>query len=546
MTLFTLLLRTSRKHFLLAVVLGLLSGLANARLISLINEAISGDATATGPGLPLFVAVVSVALGTRLASQMVLGRLNHGTLHRLRVGLSQQAVNAPLRGLEHLGEHRLMGVLKEDAFTISQALVQVPTMFVNASLVTGCLLYLGWLSGRAFLAFGLVLALGLTGLMFLQSRSRDSLMKARGRLDEMFGHFRALWSGAKELKLHRRRGKAFMSDMLEPTSGFIRDMLLRTADVNAVSTALASLLVFAIIGLLLFVFPAFGALERSTLVGYTLVVLYLQQPLDSIISLTQAVLRADVAIRNVERLGMALTEGAEPAGSERPEPQAFQRLRLAGITHSYHRENEDTRFTLGPIHLELVPGEILFIVGGNGSGKTTLAKLLTGLYAPESGEVLLDGEPVTDTTRGHYRQLFSSVFFDFHLFENLLGLAAPELEPRARGLLTRLRLDRKVRLEDGRLSTTSLSTGQRKRLALLTAYLENRPIYLFDEWAADQDPVFKDVFYRELLPELKQAGKTVVVISHDDRYFSVADRLLRLEDGRIVEPVPAPVVQRVS
>ncbi|ATB48569.1 cyclic peptide export ABC transporter [Corallococcus macrosporus] len=550
MTVFTLLLRTSRKLFFVAVALGLISGFANARLIALINEAL-GDAGS--PSGVLFAGMVVAAVMTRVASQMVLGRLNHGALHHLRVELSQQTLNTPLRKLEQLGEHRLMSALKEDAFTISQALALVPTMFVNGALIVGCLTYLAWMSGRAFLAFALGLGLGLAVLTVLQARSRDSLMQARGRIDQLFHHFRSLWTGMKELKLHRRRGRAFISQQLEPTAAFIRDRFVRTSDVNAVSAALASLLVFAIIGMLLFAFPAFGALDRSTVVGYTLVVLYLQQPLDSMLSLTQALLRADVALRNVGKMGLELAEGAEPEGAtstpaERPEPREFRRLELVGVTHSYQRENEDTRFTLGPIHLSLTPGEVVFIVGGNGSGKTTLAKLLTGLYAPEAGGIVLDGEPVTDADRAHYRQLFSTVFAEFHLFENLLGLTSPTLEARAQGFLTRLRLDRKVRLEQGQLSNTSLSTGQRKRLALLTAYLEDRPIYLFDEWAADQDPVFKDVFYRELLPDLKRAGKAVVVISHDDRYFATADRLVRLEDGRIVEAAteapPVPLEQR--
>ncbi len=545
MTVFTLLLRTSRGLFALAVLLGLVSGAANARLIALINDAVSGHALdARAGGAWVFAGVVALALGSRVGSQMVLSRLNFGTLHRLRVELSRQALGSPLRGLEQLGEHRLMGVLKEDAFVISQALVQVPTMFINVALICGCLLYLAWLSGRTFLAFCLVLGLGLAGLMVLQSRSRDSLQQARGRIDELFKHYRSLWTGMKELRLHRSRGRAFIEEQLGPTSAFIRDRLLRTADVNALSAALASLLVFALIGMLLFAFPAFGALERSTVVGYVLVVLYLQQPLDSIINLMQSVLRADVAVRNVERTGLALTQGVEPASAERPEPRAFQRLTLEGVTHSYHREDEDSRFTLGPLHLEIAPGEVLFIVGGNGSGKTTLAKLLTGLYAPESGRVLLDGVPITDADRAHFRQLFSTVFAEFHLFDSMLGLSSPALAERARALLARLRLERKVTLTDGRLSTTQLSTGQRKRLALLTAYLEDRPVYVFDEWAADQDPVFKDVFYRELLPELKAAGKAVVVISHDDRYFQGADRLVRLEDGRIVAPEAG--VQRVS
>jgi putative ATP-binding cassette transporter len=175
----------------------------------------------------------------------------------------------------------------------------------------------------------------------------------------------------------------------------------------------------------------------------------------------------------------------------------------------------------------------VFLVGGNGSGKTTLAKLLVGLYAPAAGEVRVDGERVDDGNRDAYLRRFSAVFSDFYLFERFLGLEGPGLDGKAAEYLETLQLAHKVSVHDGRLSTTDLSQGQRKRLALLTAFLEDRPIYLFDEWAADQDPVFKRFFYLRLLPELKARGKTVVAVTHDDHYYGVADRVVKLDYGRV-------------
>jgi putative ATP-binding cassette transporter len=176
---------------------------------------------------------------------------------------------------------------------------------------------------------------------------------------------------------------------------------------------------------------------------------------------------------------------------------------------------------------------MVFLVGGNGSGKSTLAKIVTGLYLPEAGEIRLDGELVTNQNRDSYRQLFSAVFADFFVFDNLLGLDSADLDSRAGGYLEQLHLKHKVRVTNGVLSTTAVSQGQRKRLALLTAYLEDRPFYLFDEWASDQDPLFKKVFYTQLLPDLKARGKTVLVITHDDRYFGLADRVIKLDYGKI-------------
>jgi putative pyoverdin transport system ATP-binding/permease protein len=244
--------------------------------------------------------------------------------------------------------------------------------------------------------------------------------------------------------------------------------------------------------------------------------------------------RAGVSLENVESLNLSLQEKVEEAAKVEPAMAGkLESLELRGVTHTYYREQENSTFTLGPINAKVQAGEMVFLVGGNGSGKTTLAKLITGLYAPEGGEVRLNGQAVTSADREFYRQHFSAVFSDFFLFESLLGITIDDLQGSADRYLTQLQLNHKVEIKDGTLSTVDLSQGQRKRLALLTAYLEDRPFYVFDEWAADQDPEFKNVFYYKLLPELKARGKTVLVITHDDRYYSIADRIIKLEDGKL-------------
>jgi len=193
---------------------------------------------------------------------------------------------------------------------------------------------------------------------------------------------------------------------------------------------------------------------------------------------------------------------------------------------------------IGPINLHFHAGELVYLVGGNGSGKSTLAKILTGLYTPEGGEIRVNGQVITNQNRDDYRQHFSAVFADFHLFDRFMGIKGENRDAQAQEYLEQLHLSHKVKIENGKLSTTELSQGQRKRLALLTAYLEDRSFYLFDEWASDQDPLFKDVFYTKLLPELKARGKTVLVITHDDHYFHLADRVIKLDYGQIVSDAP--------
>ncbi|MFD4458988.1 ATP-binding cassette domain-containing protein [Nocardia sp. NPDC058480] len=196
-------------------------------------------------------------------------------------------------------------------------------------------------------------------------------------------------------------------------------------------------------------------------------------------------------------------------------------------------ESGDAGFRLGPIDLVFEPGQITFIVGGNGSGKSTLAKLITGLYVPRSGSLSLNGERIDHDNIEWYRQNSSAVFTDFHLFEDYLGFDRPGIDAEVQRYLDELQIAHKVTVQDGRLSTVDLSQGQRKRLALLTALLEDRQIYVFDEWAADQEPRFRDVFYHEILTDLKRRGKTVIVITHDDRYFGCADQLVKLDLGLV-------------
>ena len=208
------------------------------------------------------------------------------------------------------------------------------------------------------------------------------------------------------------------------------------------------------------------------------------------------------------------------------------------MTFTYHDDRDDHGFSLGPLDLTLRRGEIVVLAGGNGSGKTTLVKLLAGLYRPESGVVRIDGRAVANADGEAYRQLFSVVFADGYLFPDLRGLAADPIDEPARAGLDRLELAQWVSVRDGVFSTLDLSQGQRRRLALLGAWLEDRPFCILDEWAANQDPAFKQMFYNKLLPEMRSAGKGLLVISHDEDYFDVADRVIRLRDGRVLEESP--------
>ncbi|RKH06687.1 cyclic peptide export ABC transporter [Corallococcus carmarthensis] len=545
MNLLSLLFQASKGRFLASVLSGLVSGACGAGLIAMINRTLSGNQTHGTFEVAAFVGLVAVALVSRIAAQVLISQINQDALFDLRLKTSAQIAHAPLRQLEEQGSHRLLSALTEDLFHLTNAMAMLPRLVINASTVFGCLVYMVMLSRTLLLALVICLVLGIATYRLSTARAVRDMRRAREVQDELMLHFRGLTDGIKEIKLHARRRDDFLSRVVADAAGRVKDLQRRAATAFAVGSSWGMFLFFVVIGVLLFLLPRLTEVSAAALVGYTLAVLYLQTPLMSLMEGMPLLSRGEVSRVKLEALGLSLassTEMARGTAATLDTRPSFQTLELRGATHRYQREHDDQTFTLGPIDLELRPGELLFIVGGNGSGKTTLAKLITGLYSPQEGQILLDGQPVTAQSQEHYRQHFSAVFSDFHLFDRLMGMDG-ELS-QVQGFLERLKLEHKVRLDGKAFSTTALSQGQRKRLALVTTLLEDRSIYLFDEWAADQDPAFKTVFYRELLPELKRRGKAVVVISHDDRYFDVADRLLRVESGRLVsEPLSPPLAE---
>jgi putative ATP-binding cassette transporter len=526
-------LEHSRKTVAASIFLGLFSGVCNAALLAAINAGLKGNRTATL--LWAFLGLCVLLLLARFTSELLLTKLGQEAMFASRMNLCQQILATPLRHLERLGPARLLTTLTEDIPTITGIVNVVPVICVNAALVIGCLVYMATLSWLLFALTMGFMVLGIAGYQLPIMKVHKLFRGARKNADALQGHLRAITHGTKELKIHRARRKAFMKDQLEANAAFLVRNNISALRLYSGAASWGQTLVFIVIGLYLFFLPTVSHFNSTALTGYTLTLLYLMSPLQVIMNTLPQLGRANVALQTVKDLGFSLASDKPEEFADTALPEShWQTLKLESITHTYTNENDSGTFILGPIDLKFEVGEIVFITGGNGCGKTTLVKLITGLYTTETGCIYLDGQPIEDHNIEWYRQHFAVVFSDFYLFDQLLGLDGPGATVEARRYLNELKLSNKVEVVDGRLSTTDLSQGQRKRLALLTAYLEDRPIYVFDEWAADQDPYFKNIFYMHLLPELKARGKTVLVISHDDRYYPLADRVIKLDEGHVV------------
>jgi putative pyoverdin transport system ATP-binding/permease protein len=525
--------RYSRGLLVSATMVGLLSGLCGTFLAMMISWTVSGEPKTVMLALAFFLACL-LQVSSKSLSEILMLKLAQNAISRLRVTISEKLLATPQRRLQELGKPGLLVIATRDVDIFIQALQNIPMLFGNGIVLLTCLAYIAWLSWSVFLTFTVTLIVGVLAFTAAERKPLRELVNVREQIDAMYRYIRDLIEGSRELQLNRQRGEMFIDKVIRPGAEKYRATYVKSMSGYFWVLNVGNILFYVVIGVVLFVVPLWSHEANVTLTQVTMMLLFLIRPISDIMQLLPSARQGAIALGRIRQLNSDLELQQAPLLHAVPEGKpvpAHWEITVSQLQHRYVNESERS-FELGPIDLSLSAGEIVFIVGGNGSGKTTLAMLLLGLYEPESGQISMNGVPVGAHNIASYRSMFSAVFADFHLFEQLLTIDE-EQEEHARHYLRLLEMDSKVQIVDGAFSTTALSTGQRKRLALVVAYLEDRAIYVFDEWAADQDPVFKRVFYTVLLPDLKRRGKTVVIITHDDAYFSCADRVIKLEAGKL-------------
>ncbi|ALU89452.1 ABC-type siderophore (cyclic peptide) export system protein [Herbaspirillum rubrisubalbicans M1] len=540
-----LLLRPFSAWILLSAVTGIIAGMATVALLAMVNQVLAATMKVNGEALLIFVALCVAALIGRALSHIAMNRVGQDLVAQIRMRLAQKILSAPIDALERYRSYRLIPVLTQDVDMISDMIFVLATTLVSVVTVLGCLAFLAWLSLPLLGILVLALVLGGAIQVWAQVKGVAGFWKARDHEEELHKAYRDISQGAKELRMQRGRRSRMFRRRIEHTIKAIRDVNSRAINIYVLAAAYGSALYFLLIALILG-WAAFHPVDMAVLSGFVLILLFLKGPVEQIMGVLPEVGRAKVAFQRIAELSASFANPEPHLHLDGSAPPATleEGIELREVRYAFpSATGVEQPFTLGPLNLALKRGELLFIVGDNGSGKTTLIKLLLGLYRPQQGSILLDGKPVTDEDRDDYRQLFTTVFADFHLFDELLPTAgearSEQVAQAAAHYLQRLEIAHKVSIKDDAFTTLDLSTGQRKRLALVHAYLEGRPVLVFDEWAADQDPTFRHLFYTELLPELRELGHLVIAISHDDRYFHLADRVVRMAGGQIVEDHPS-------
>ncbi|HDW3273477.1 TPA: multidrug ABC transporter permease/ATP-binding protein [Enterobacter asburiae] len=529
MQLLLLVWRQYRWPFIAVMALSLASAALGIGLIAFINVRLIEMVDTSLSVLPEFLGLLLLLMAVTLGSQLALTALGHHFVFRLRSEFIKRILDTQIERVELLGSASLLAGLTSDVRAITIAFVRLPELVQGIILTFGSAAYLAWLSTKMLAVTALWIAITIWGGFMLVSRVYKHMAVLRETEDKLYNDYQTVLEGRKELTLNRERAEHIFNHLYIPDAREYRHHIIRADTFHLSAVNWSNIMMLGAIGLVFWMANSLGWADTNVAATYSLTLLFLRTPLLSAVGALPTLLSAQVAFNKLKKFDLA------PFKAEFPRPNAFpnwQTLELRNVTFRY----QDSAFSVGPVNLTIHRGELLFLIGGNGSGKSTLAMLLTGLYQPQSGEILLDGTALSAEKPEDYRKLFSAVFTDVWLFDRLLGPDGQQANPAlVEKWLAQLQMSHKLELQDGKILNLKLSKGQKKRVALLLALAEERDIILLDEWAADQDPHFRREFYQVLLPLMQEMGKTIFAISHDDHYFIHADRLLEMRDGKLSE-----------
>lgn len=526
----------------LILLMSILSGLSNVIVIIMVTSAIGSDVE-----LKYLIFYYALTLGVYLLGrrfvQINLIRFTRGLVYDLRIQLIDKIFSTSYQKFESMDRGRVYTALNDDVNTIGQSTNIFATLITSAITAVGAFVYLASIAFWATL-LTIFLIVALSAVYYFVSQSTNIYYeKARDERNVFMRLINGMIDGFKEISLHRNKKLAYKQDVAISADEYRKK--ISTADIRFVNAFLVgeSLLV-VLLGIVAFGIPEmFPDIELYVLMSFVVILLYLMGPINAILGSVPALMQLNVAWNRINRFIKEIPANLDLSAVPDPIPPLVKSIKVKEVKFRYKNAEDEEVFSVGPINLEAEAGEIIFLIGGNGSGKTTFAKLLTGLYEPDEGELMVNDKVLSGSAISEY---FSTVFSPAYLFEKLYSLDVNDRKEEVLKLLKLLRLEDKVEITNNQYNTIELSGGQRKRLALLQCYLEDSPICLFDEWAADQDPEYRNFFYRTLLPEMREMGKIIIAITHDDHYFDVADKVLKMNQGKLEayskELVEAPVV----
>ncbi|WP_212004972.1 cyclic peptide export ABC transporter [Chitinophaga sp. HK235] len=537
MALYHLFFKVHFRKFLHFAIAGCISGIANSCLLIIINNQVgkSADGGSMKDALYFFSLLLIFVVSTRLLSGAII-RFTQRQLGQVRLEMTDMIIKSDYADINEK-QSRIYACLTRDVVVLSESCLGIVELISAIIVFACCIIYLGILSLKVLIVTALLVTIGLLLYLFNRKFFVAHLSRARDTEEQFVRHLEYILGGFKEIKINPAKGTEIYDS--EIRKDIKESIFFHSKGIIGMinNNFFVQLSYYSFIGFFLFGFSDY--LLQGSHVSVTRLIfllLFILKPLETILMQIPGIALANVAAARIMQMKEELRPDTKPytAAPVISKYQEFQSLSYRNIEFSYDSKGEDPSFGLGPINMEIEKGSITFIQGGNGSGKTTFLKVLLHMFPADHGQILLNGHEVTDDRKNEYTSCFSVVFSDYYLFDKLYGVSDPVLS-QFREYLSLFEITHKVEMTDRIFSTIDLSAGQRKRLALIAALMENRPVLVLDEWAADQDPLFRRKFYEIILPALISEGRTIIAITHDDSYFHVAHRLYRMDTGVLSE-----------
>lgn len=456
---------------------------------------------------------------------------------RMRIATKLRSIS--LLEYEKLDKDRIQSALLDGREMVVEAARMLMASAANTIMILVAAIKMATVSIPGTIGVFIFMGMGLWVFLRLVNSVQAQMGPAMQADRRFCSNLRDLQQGLQQLKLHKPKTTDLFGNLIIPGLDAASEARDVTEKRHALGISFFAMFNLLILGLILFLMPSLLGIEAADTSTLLVLCMFSLSPLLSLVSFVPLMVKVEFNLQELASVEDQLDSVAEPfeqRGMEArwqhadPIVPPFTSLTMQNIRFDYFDRNSMRLFGIRVDKFTLKKGELVFIRGGNGSGKSTFMKVLSGLYTPQSGEMLLNDTQISDIHMEAYRNLFTVVPTNYHLFSRPLGLNISS--DQLQDVLRTMRIETKVHLlEDGSFSTLDLSAGQRKRLALACALLEEREVYLFDEVAADFDPIFRRFFYEELLPDITKRGGTVLAISHDDRYFHIADRVLTMQEG---------------
>ncbi|MBQ4836011.1 cyclic peptide export ABC transporter [Pseudoalteromonas luteoviolacea] len=479
----------------------------------------------------LFLALCFAILIFRVLSQTILLKASFLFATSFRKKLYEKVLASKLDKLEDTGSARLINALTTDINNIVAGGQSAPVLFINLITIFGMLMYVWVVNSAVFYFLIIALLIGVVTYQIPLILAGNYFTRSREWRDKLQASFEALSYGTKELKVNKTLRQDFFQSELLKAEEKVKDYSTKSNIVYSITGNYGEMICFLVIGTVVFAYSNYQQISNSQLISVVMIMLYLTGPIAALLSAIPSIMQAAISYKKLDILYDELQ--SEGFAVDVKKQTSWQTLQLRDVVYQY----EKSPFFVGPVNLSISKGELVFLVGGNGSGKSTLSKLTSLFYKPTSGALYFDDVQVEDANVNGFRQGIFTIFTDYYLFKKIGSIDENDHQEinEVNRLIADFELAHKVEYTGSGFSQTSLSDGQRKRLALISAIYEDKELYLFDEWAADQDPEFRERFYRHILPMLRAKNKAVLVVSHDDRFFDVADKLIFMETGQVIE-----------